>query len=113
MLTVLNLKTCATCRKARRWLDARGFAYETVDIRYLGTRPELVEQVVDAVGPAGAVNKRSKAWREQPYKPELTRDAAVHLIVSDPRVLKRPIFIRDGDVVLGFDEEAQERLWPR
>ena len=112
-LTVFTLKTCDTCRKTRRWLDERGIAYENVDVRADGIARETVERIVAEVGPGKAVNKRSTTWRNLGHKGDVDADHAVDLIMGEPTLMKRPVFLTDDAVMVGFDEEVKATLTDR
>ena len=63
MLKVYGLKTCDTCRKARKWLDAKGIAHEFMDVRADGLANADVARWVKAVGDETLVNRRGTTWR--------------------------------------------------
>ena len=111
-MKILVLKTCDTCRRARTWLDGNGIAHEAHDVRTDGLTRETVERVVDAVGPERAVNRRSTTWRNLGAAREtpLTQDHAVDLIMGEPTLMKRPVFLREHDVLVGFDDTVREAL---
>lgn len=109
-MKVLTLKTCDTCRKALRWLDENGIAHEAVDVRRDGVGRRTIERIVAAVGPERAVNRRSTTWRNLEAKPDLTADHAVDLVMGEPTLLKRPVFLWDDEIAVGFDDRVRERL---
>jgi len=39
-----------------------------------------------------------------------TRTEALKLMATEPNLIRRPVVIRGGKIVLGFDEEALEDL---
>ena len=102
---------CTTCQKARKWLDANGVAY--VERHIKDDRPALAEL---------------KAWRGQSglplrrffntsgllYKslnlkeklPAMSEEEQLALLASDGMLVKRPILVGDGFVLVGFKEET-------
>ncbi|MEM1039721.1 MAG: Spx/MgsR family RNA polymerase-binding regulatory protein [Pseudomonadota bacterium] len=109
MLTVYSLKTCDTCKKAIKWLDAQGIDHTVHDVRADGLTSDMVSMLVDAVGVDKAVNKRSTTWKglDEAAKPNLDADSAVALITANPTLMKRPAIVAGGKAVVGFDAAAQ------
>ena len=49
---------------------------------------------------------RTRNMKEHPP----SRAEAIRLMAQEPNLIRRPVVIRDSQMVLGFDEEAYERL---
>jgi arsenate reductase-like glutaredoxin family protein len=41
---------------------------------------------------------------------KLTEEELLHLMVQEPRLLRRPLIVIDGKPIVGFDREALSRL---
>ena len=57
------------------------------------------------------LNPRNELYREKNMKekpPE--RAEAIRLMAKNPNLIRRPVVIRGGQMVLGFDEEAYKKL---
>ena len=102
---------CTTCQKAQKWLDANGVAYE-------------IRHIKDDNPTAGEL----KAWQERSglplrkffntsglqYKalklkdrlPDMSEAEQLALLASDGMLVKRPILVGDGFVLVGFREDA-------
>ena len=108
-MKVYTLKNCDTCKKALKWLDAEGIAYENHDTRADGTEATWVTPVVEALGWETALNRRSTTWRNlsDPDKEGIDAAKAVALIVAHPTLMKRPVFVSGDQTVCGFDVKAQ------
>jgi len=111
-MKVYTLKNCDTCKKALKWLEAEGIAFDNHDIRADGTEASWVAPIVEALGWEIAINRRSTTWRGLPDadKQGITNDKAVSLIVEHPTLMKRPVFVREGSIVCGFDTKAQAAI---
>lgn len=111
-MKIYTLKNCDTCKKALKWLDAEGIAYENHDIRVDGTETEWVTPVVEALGWEIALNRRSTTWRNlgDADKEEIDAAKAVALIVTHPTLMKRPVFVGRDQTFCGFDAKAQAAL---
>lgn len=57
------------------------------------------------------LNTRNELYREQKMaeKPP-SRSEAIALMSKNPNLIKRPILVRGGEIVLGFDEGAYRKL---
>lgn len=108
-MIVYTLKTCDTCRKALKWLDEKGIAYENRDVRADGISADAVTHIVASLGWEKALNRRSKTWRDLPDddKASLDRSKAIALINDNPTIMKRPVFVTEHEVMGGFDDSVK------
>lgn len=111
-MKVFHLKTCDTCRKAIKALDAAGKPYDLIDVRADGLTPEDITAIVVAVGFEKALNRRSTTWRglSDADKDGLNNNKALQLIAEHPTLLKRPAIMDNGTVTVGWDKAA-EAAW--
>jgi arsenate reductase (glutaredoxin) len=57
------------------------------------------------------LNPKNELYRERKMKENPpSREEAIRLMSENPNLLKRPILMKGGQVVLGFDEEDMGRL---
>jgi len=57
------------------------------------------------------LNPRNELYRTRNMKEHPpSRAEAIRLMAQEPNLIRRPVVIRDSQMVLGFDEEAYERL---
>jgi len=103
--TLYGLANCDSCRKAARWLDARGVAYRRIDLRADGLPAGRLRDWEAALGPAALVNRRSTTWRGLSTAQRARADSgqAAALISEHPTLLKRPVLEGDGILLVGFD----------
>ena len=87
---------CSTCRKAKQWLDERGFAYTDRHIRE--NNPTFGEL---------------REWHRRSGLPGMTEEEQLRLLAGDGMLVRRPVLV-DGDTVLvGFrPEEWAQKLRP-
>lgn len=109
MLTVYTLKNCDTCKKAIKWLEAEGAAFNNHDVRADGLSEDIITQIVTTLGWEKALNRRSTTWRNlaDEQKADVDDAKAVALIVEYETLLKRPVFVREGEMVAGFGDDAR------
>lgn len=104
--------TCDTCRAARSLVLA--LAPDTVSRDYAKaplTEDEVREIVRLAGGTAPVINQRheqakGEGWATHP--PDV--DTYARRVVETPNLLRRPILIRDGSIVIGKQEAAIRAL---
>ena len=101
---------CGTCKKAQRWLDEKGVAYTVRDIKE--DKPSL-EELTAWFEQSGLDIKRFFNTSGQLYKsmqlkdklPAMTTQEKLSLLSSDGMLVKRPILVGDGFVLVGFKEQ--------
>lgn len=104
---------CGTCQKARAFLEARGSAFEVRDIKL--ERPTEAELREWHAG-SGLPLKRFFNTSGLQYKalglaaklPDLSEDEQFALLASDGMLVKRPILVGDGFVLVGFRQPEWE-----
>ena len=107
-----GLKTCDTCRKARKALDAAGAAYTYIDVRADGVSKAALKNWVSALGVKTVLNTRSTTWRElDDADKEFSSDAdAIALMSAYPTLIKRPVIEHDGEIFVGWTKDTQAAL---
>ena len=103
-LTVYGIPNCGTCKKALQWLEQNDLAYDFVDTKLHPPSREMVAAWVAALGAKPMRNTSGQSYRalgeEKQTWPE---DQWIDAFAKDAMLLKRPLFVRDGQAVLvGF-----------
>lgn len=101
---------CSTCKKARQWLDNRGISYHVRDIRLENpTREELFRwQEMSGMPVKKFFNTSGQLYRSLELKerlPGMSEEEQLALLASDGMLVRRPVLVLDGRVLLGFREE--------
>ncbi len=111
-MKVYTLKSCDTCKKAVKWLNDQSIAYQQFDIRNDGLGSETVEHIVRSSGWENALNRRSTTWRflDESQKSGLNAEKATELILENPTLMKRPAFVTEQEVMVGFTEDVKAWL---
>jgi arsenate reductase len=109
MIELVGLKNCDSCRTASRWLDGEDIAFRFRDIRESPPSAKELKTWLAAVGADRLVNRRSTTWRKlsdaDRGRAETTQVAA--LLSANPTLIKRPVIIKDSQVMVGFDTSTQ------
>ena len=100
---------CSTCQKARAWLDAQGARYEFRDIKLQNpTESELRQWHKQSGLPLRRFFNTSglqyKALALKEKLPTMSEEEQFSLLASDGMLVKRPILVGDGFVLVGFKE---------
>ena len=109
MLKFICYPKCTTCQKAKKWLDDNNIAYEQRDIKI--DNPTLVE-LTEWHKKSGLSLKKFFNTSGLIYKslelknklPEMTEDEMLALLSTDGMLVKRPLLVGDGFVLVGFKE---------
>lgn len=112
-MKVYGLKTCDTCRKVRRALDAANVDYAFHDVRDHEVTIAQVARWAKAAGWETLLNKSSTTWRglREAAKAGVTEAKAIALMADNPTLMKRPIIERgDTEVFVGWTRDAQAAL---
>jgi len=82
--------------------------------RDLGKTPLSEAELEALIGSAdviGFLNTRSASYRQQGFKQQPpTKTQAIKLMARDPNLIKRPITVKGGTKVLGFDQAKLRTL---
>ncbi|MCF6263367.1 MAG: arsenate reductase [Xanthomonadales bacterium] len=116
ILTVYGIKQCDTVRKALRWLDAEGIEYQFHDFRQAGFSSETLERWLQSTSIDLLLNRRSTSWRNLSAADKQNTDPEhlKALLLENPTLVKRPVFIVDGTVIgPGFNADVQAALEQR
>lgn len=100
---------CTTCKKARRWLEEQGVAFES---RHIKEQPPAAAELKEWWGRSGLplrrfFNTSGLKYKELALKdklPAMSEDEQLALLASDGMLVKRPILVGDGFVLVGFRE---------
>jgi len=105
-ITIFGIPNCDTVKKARTWLDACGVTYAFHDYKKVGVAPELVAQWIAVAGLDKVLNRAGTTFRKLSDSDKVGIDAAkaVALMVAQPSLIKRPIVVYPGGLLVGFKE---------
>ena len=100
---------CSTCKKALKFLEARGIAYEKIDITAKAPSAAELKQMAKQMGSIRPLfNTSGQVYREMKLGeklPGMTDDQAIALLAGNGRLVKRPFVVGDGWGLVGFREE--------
>jgi Spx/MgsR family transcriptional regulator len=102
---------CTTCRRAKAYLEKLGAELE---LRDLGREKLTEAEIQHLIGDRDYklfLNARNQTYRARKMKINPpTRTEAIRLIAREPNLIRRPVVVRGSTIVLGYDEDAYNRL---
>ena len=107
----LQKPTCTTCRKARAYMKNRGFAlhFRNLDKERLSSAE--LEKLIGDRDHKDFLNTRNELYRRKNMKENPpSRAEAIRMMVGEPNLIRRPVIVAGGRVVLGFDQEKIDSL---
>ena len=107
MLTVFGLKSCDTCRKARKFLAEKDIDFRFHDVRDDGIDIQMLERWANRIEWEKLLNRQSLTWRKIPEvdRADIYIDRAFALMIEQPTLLKRPILESETLLAVGFSEK--------
>ena len=107
----LHKPNCTTCRKARSFLEKRGFQLYFRDLAKERLSPAELEKLIGNRDYTEFLNSRNKLFRRKKMRENPpSRKDAIRMMAKEPNLIRRPVVVAGGRVVLGFDEEGIARL---
>lgn len=109
MIKLICYPKCTTCQKAKKWLDDNKIAYELRDIKE--NNPTLEELTtwykMSGLPLKKFFNTSGLLYKSMELKTKLStmsEDEQLELLATDGMLVKRPLMIGDGFVLVGFKE---------
>ena len=106
---------CSTCKKAKVWLDNHGISYTD---RHIKEQNPSYEELKAWYIQSGLPLKRFfntsgllyKAMSLKERLPEMSDEEQLKLLASDGMLVKRPILVAEGRILVGFRESEWETI---
>lgn len=104
---------CSTCKKAEKWLLDKGIEFEKRDIK---TQNPSEDEIKEWHKKSNLPLKKFFNTSGQLYKsmnlkdklPEMKEEEMYSLLATDGMLVKRPIFVKGDNVLVGFKEITWE-----
>lgn len=100
---------CTTCKKALKWLDEQGVAYDLIDIKENNpNREELAAwHAMSGLPLKKFFNTSGQIYRQMELSkklPDMSEEAQLDLLATDGMLVKRPLVVGEDFVLTGFKE---------
>ena len=108
-MTFICYPKCTTCQKAQKWLDEQGVAYTLRNIKEdKPSYDELKAWYAESGLPLKKFFNTSgllyKSLALKDKLPTMSEEEMLRLLATDGMLVKRPLLIGDGFVLVGFKE---------
>ena len=113
MLKVFGIKSCDTCRRAKKYLAEQDIEFRFHDVRDDGLDIQMLERWAARIEWQKLLNKHSLTWRKIPEvdRNDMTKDKAFALMIDRPTLLKRPVLESEKFLAVGFSEKRFAEFW--
>ena len=116
MIQFYGYDNCSTCRNAKKWLEARGIAFESIDITQSPPPRKMLKAIVDsgAYELGQLYNTSGRRYREKniaEQRKTLSDQQQLDLLAGDGMLIKRPIVTDGRRHTVGFREAVFEEVW--
>lgn len=106
---------CSTCQKAKKWLEDNKIEFED---RHIVENNPTEDELTEWIQKSG---KEIKKWfntsglkyKELNLKdklPNMTKEEKIKILASNGMLVKRPIFISQKAILIGFNEEVWKEV---
>jgi arsenate reductase (glutaredoxin) len=114
-MKVYEYQNCSTCRKALKFLEARGVCFEKLPIvDQPPSKNELIRMLAYYGGELKKLfNTSGAAYRELGMSEKLktmTETQAIELLSKNGKLVKRPFLLTQKGGLVGFQEAAWKKL---
>jgi arsenate reductase (glutaredoxin) len=107
----LHKPNCTTCRKAKSFMERRGFQLYFRDLAKERLSSAELEKLIGNRDYTEFLNSRNALYRRKKMKLRPpTRREAIRMMAKEPNLIRRPVVVAGGRVVVGFDPEGIARL---
>jgi Spx/MgsR family transcriptional regulator len=107
----LQKPTCATCRKARRFMEKRGYSLNYRDLVKDRLSASELQKLIGRHDHEDFLNPRSEVFRKRKMNDKSpSRREAIRLMAKNPDLIRRPVIVAGGRVVIGYDENGMIRF---
>jgi len=115
-LKIYEYNRCGTCRKACKYLDEKGVAYDKVPIREQAPTVDELELMLGYMN--GEIKKLFNTsgvdYKAGNYKDKvknMTKDEAFAELSANGNLVKRPFVLGNGKGIVGFKEDVWDELF--
>jgi Spx/MgsR family transcriptional regulator len=103
----LQKPSCTSCRNARAYMEKRGFDLHFRDLDKQRLSAAELEELIGDRDHKEFLNTRNELYRAKNMKQNPpSRAEAIRMMAETPNLIRRPVIIAGGRIVLGFDQNG-------
>lgn len=115
MIKIYCYNRCSTCQKALKFLDENNIKYDLIDIKENNPDLNLIKDLhqKSSLDIKKLFNTSGLLYKELELSKKLndmTLDKKYELLASSGMLVKRPILIKDNNVLFGFKIDEWKKL---
>lgn len=111
----LQYPKCSTCKKAQNWLNWNKISYES---RHIVDETPSIDELTTWIEKSGLpvekfFNSNGIVYKNMGLKdklPEMSKEEKIDLLSTNGMLIKRPIFVSDNLVLIGFKEADWKKI---
>ncbi|WP_313310191.1 Spx/MgsR family RNA polymerase-binding regulatory protein [Lactococcus taiwanensis] len=99
--------SCASCRKARRWLQENGLPFNEINIKTSLTKQDLIDILTHTdKGTEDIISTHCELYKQLNLDfTTMKFNEFIKTIETYPLLIKRPIIMDESNIQIGFNEE--------
>lgn len=111
-IRIFGIKNCDTMKKAMKWLDENGVAYEFVDYKKAGVAETNLPDWNARAGWQTLLNTRGLMWKKlsDDERAAVDEAKALKLMAQYPALIKRPVLDTGKELRVGFTPESYAEM---
>ena len=111
-MRVYGIKTCGSVKKAFKFFKDNNIEYEFHDLKKEPVGCEKIDEWIEKAGIDVLFNNKGTKYRTLKLK-ELNLDekGKREWLCKENLLIKRPVIEKEGQVIVGFDEEKYKELF--
>jgi Spx/MgsR family transcriptional regulator len=103
--------SCTSCRNARAYMESCGFDLRLRDIGKDRLQAAEIESLIGDRDYTKFLNTRNELYRQRNMKENPpSRSEAIKMIAAEPNLIRRPIIMAKGKIILGWDRPSIDQL---
>jgi len=107
----LHKPNCTTCRKAKKFMEGKGYQLYFRDLGKERLSAAELEKLIGERDHKEFLNTRNELYRKNKMKANPpSRKEAIRLMAKEPNLIRRPVILAGGRIVLGFDKNEMIKL---
>jgi len=112
MIEMYGIPNCNSIKKAKDWLESHQVDYTFHNYKKEGVSSDNLTSWCQQVGWETLLNKRGTTWRklEESDKSDVDESKAIALMLANPSMIKRPVLVKQNEIIVGFDEKVYATL---
>ncbi len=113
-MKLYSYNKCGTCRKAKKFLDAKNVSYDEINITETPPTKSVLKKAIKAKGMKKLFNTSGEQYKKLKIKDQIgtmTEAQAIDLLAGNGRLVKRPIAVAGDRITVGFDENEYKEVW--